>query len=101
MIAFIQLGAGILFTTTAIWMVVRRSCAPLKRMHRDDLSPTGERRLVLVSAALFLFVGVVFFILSYHSLFRPDADDTLLGTAGIIVPAVLELFAIRHYNGSL
>lgn len=57
--------------------------------------------MALVSAALFLVVGVVFFILSYHSLFRPDEDDTLLGTAGIIVPAVLELFAIRHYNGSL
>lgn len=83
-----------------IWPA-RQIGAPLKRTHRDDLSPAGERRLAFVSAALFLVVGVVFFILSYHSLFRPDADDALLGTVGIIMPAVLELFAIRHYNGSL
>lgn len=104
MIGYLQFAAGVFFIANATWMMLKKSCAPLKRKHRTDLSPEGEKRLSIISSILLLIVGLTFLVLAYCSFAIPDLEDavsSLLSTFGIVIPALLQLLAIKHYNGKL
>lgn len=104
MIAAMQIAAGTGFIVTGVWMAIKKSCAPLKRKHRGGLTIETERKLALVSAFLLITVGTVFFVLAWLTLFVPDIDDLVVNSIsllGIGLPAILELLAIRRFNGTI
>ena len=85
-------------------MIVRRTCSPLKAVHRRNLTPEGERRLSLVCGPALLVVGVSFAVSAYFAAFVGDAASgaqAAIGVAGIALPALVILLAIRSYNGSV
>lgn len=96
--------ASVLSLHAGVKMIVRRSCSPLKAVHRRNLTPEGERSLSLVCGPALLVVGVSFAVSSYLAIFKEDAASDIqavIGVAGIALPALVILFAIRHFNGSV
>ncbi|MBM6675769.1 hypothetical protein H6A07_03300 [Olsenella uli] len=96
--------ASVISLLAGIKMVARRTCSPLKAVHRSNLTPEGERRLSLVCGPALLVVGASFAVSAYLALFVGDAASgaqTLIGIVGIALPALIILLAIRRYNGSV
>lgn len=96
--------ASVMSLLAGIKMVVRRTCSPLKAIHRSNLTSEGERRLSLVCGPALLVVGASFAVSAYLAVFVGDAASgaqALIGAAGIALPALVILLAIRHYNGSV
>lgn len=94
--------ASVMSLLAGIKMIARRTCSPLKAVHRSNLTPEDERRLSLVCGPALLVVGVSFAVLAYLAVFVGDAASgaqTLIGAVGIALPALVILLAIRHYNG--
>ena len=85
-------------------IVRRRTCSPLKAVHRRNLTSEGEKKLSLVCGPAFLVVGVSFAASAYLAAFAGDAAggaQAAIGVVGIALPALVILFAIRRYNGSV
>lgn len=85
-------------------MIVLRTCSPLKAVHRRNLTPEGERRLSLVCGPALLVVGASFAVSAYLAAFAGDAASgaqAVIGVAGVALPALVILLAIRCYNGSV
>ena len=85
-------------------MIVRRTCSPLKAVHRRNLTPEGERRLSLVCGPALLVVGASFAASACLAAFAGDAAggaQAIIGVAGIALPALAILLAIRRCNGSV
>lgn len=105
MISGIALGlAGVMSLLAGIKMIARRTCSPLKAIHRGGLTPEGERRLSLVCGPALLVVGASFVASAYLAFFVGDAASgaqTIIGAVGIALPALVILLAIRRYNGSV
>lgn len=96
--------ASVMSLLAGIKMVVRRTCSPLKAIHRSNLTSEGERRLSLVCEPALLVVGASFAVSAYLAVFVGDAASgaqALIGAAGIALPALVILLAIRRYNGSV
>lgn len=96
--------ASVMSLLAGIKMVVRRTCSPLKAIHRSNLTSEGERRLSLVCGPALLVVGASFAVSAYLAVFVGDAASgaqALIGAAGIALPALVILLAIRRYNGSV
>ena len=96
--------ASVMSLIAGIKMIVMRTCSPLKAVHRRNLTPEGERRLSLVCGPALLVVGVSFAVSAYFVAFVGDAASgaqAAIGVAGIALPALVTLLAIRSYNGSV
>lgn len=96
--------ASVMSLLAGVKMIVRRICSPLKAAHRRSLTPEGERRLSLVCGPALLVVGVSFAVSAYLAAFVGDAASgaqAVIGVAGIALPALVILLAIRRYNGSV
>lgn len=94
--------ASVMSLLAGVKMIVRRSCSPLKAVHRRNLTPKGERSLSLVCGPALLVVGVSFAASAYLAIFAGDAANgiqAVIGVAGITLPALVILLAIRHFNG--
>lgn len=96
--------ASVMSLIAGIKMIVRRTRSPLKAVHRRNLTPEGERRLSLVCGPALLVVGVSFAASAYLAAFAGDAASgvqAVIGVAGIALPALVILLAIKRYNGSV
>ena len=85
-------------------MIARRTCSPLKAVHRRNLTPEAERRLSLVCGPALLVAGASFAASAYLAAFAGDAASgaqAVIGVVGIALPALVILLAIRRYNGSV
>ena len=85
-------------------MIARRTCSPLKDVHRRNLTPEAERRLSLVCGPALLVAGASFAASAYLAAFAGDAASgaqAVIGVVGIALPALVILLAIRRYNGSV
>lgn len=85
-------------------MIARRTCSPLKAVHRRNLTPEAERRLSLVCGPALLVAGSSFAASAYLAAFAGDAASgaqAIIGVVGIALPALVILLAIRRYNGSV
>ena len=83
-------------------MIARRTCSPLKAVHRRNLTPEAERRLSLVCGPALLVAGASFAASAYLAAFAGDAASgaqAVIGVVGIALPALVILLAIRRYNG--
>lgn len=96
--------ASVMSLLAGVKMIVRRTCSPLKAAHRRNLTPEGERRLSLVCGPALLVVGASFAASAYLAAFVGDAAggaQAAIGAAGIALPALVILLAIRRCNGSV
>lgn len=85
-------------------MIVRRTCSPLKAVHRRNLTPEGARRLSLVCGPPLLVVGAPFAASACLAVFAGDAASGAqadIGAVGIALPALVILLAVRRCNGSV
>ena len=86
-------------------MIVRRTCSPLKAVHRRNLTPEGARRLFLVCGPPLQVVGAPLFAASAClAVFADDAAggaQAAIDAVGIALPALVILLAVRRCNGSV
>lgn len=85
-------------------MIVRRTCSPLKAVHRRYFTPERERRLSLVCGSALQVVGAPFAASACLAVFADDAAggaQTAIGAVGIALPVLVILLAVRRCNGSV
>ena len=95
--------ASVTSLLAGVKMIAKRTCSPLKAVHRRDLAPDAERRLALVCGPALLVVGVSFAASAWLAAFAGDAargPQAAIGAVGVALPALVILLAVRRYGGS-